>query len=133
MGHFQPSSSEPTLDVETLVRFAAVEDGLVATNFLGDEVESLDEAKTELLALLVFGDGDILDVTHKAKTVDAVPGKFLTSAIGIFYVMFSLAKFSLFFLEGRRVIQLPLYKQSSCSYDLPFGGVFNDEDVVCIL
>lgn len=62
MGHFQACSTESALHVEAFVRFAAIEDGLITANFLGDEVEGLDQTETELLALLVFGNGDIFDV-----------------------------------------------------------------------
>ena len=71
MGHLQARPPEAALDVEPLVGLAAVEDGLVAADLLGDEVEGLDEAEAELLALLVAGDGDVLDVADGAEAVDA--------------------------------------------------------------
>ena len=70
--HFQAGASEAALDVETLVGFAAVEDGLVAADLLGDEVERLDQAQTQLLALLIFRDGDVFDVTDETEAVDAI-------------------------------------------------------------
>lgn len=70
VGHLKTSSSEPALDVEALVGVAAVEDALVAANLLGDVVEGLDQAEAELLALLVLGDGDVLDVADLAQAVD---------------------------------------------------------------
>lgn len=72
--HLETSTAETALDVEALVGLAAVKDALVAADLLGDEIESLDEAETELLALLVLCDGDVLDVTDLAKAVDAVGG-----------------------------------------------------------
>lgn len=72
MGHLQAGPSEAAFDIEALVCFTAIEDRLVATDLLGDEVEGLDQAKTELLALLVFRDGDIFDVTDEAKIMDTV-------------------------------------------------------------
>lgn len=72
MGHLQPSASKPALEVKTLVCFAAVENGLVAADLFGDKVESLNQTKTELLALLVFSDGNIFDMTDKSKIMDAI-------------------------------------------------------------
>lgn len=69
--HLQASPLEATLDVESFVGVAAVKDGLVAADLVGDEVESLDQPKTQLLALLVFCDGDVLDVTNHAEVMDA--------------------------------------------------------------
>lgn len=66
MGHLQACSSESALDVEALVGVAAVEDALVAANLFGDEIEGLDESEAELLALLVLGDGNVLDVADLA-------------------------------------------------------------------
>jgi hypothetical protein len=69
--HLKTSSSEAALDVEALVRLAAVEDRLVAADLLGDEVERLDDPQAELLALLVLGDRDVFDVADEAEGVDA--------------------------------------------------------------
>lgn len=63
MCHFQTRPLEAALDVEALVGFATVENGLVATRPLGDKVQRLDHTETQLLALLVLGDCDILDVS----------------------------------------------------------------------
>lgn len=71
MRHLQARPPEPALDVEALVRLAAVEDALVAADLLGDVVERLDDAEAELLALLVLCDGDVLDVADLSKVVDA--------------------------------------------------------------
>ena len=77
MGHLQTRPPEAALDVEALVGLAAVEDALVAADLLGDVVEGLDKAEAELLALLVPGDGDVLDVSDGAEAVDAVEGRVL--------------------------------------------------------
>ena len=72
MRHFQPGFPKTALDVEALVRLAAVEDGLVAADVLGDEVECLNEAQAQFLALLVLGHRDILDVANETQAVDAM-------------------------------------------------------------
>lgn len=69
--HLQASPLEAALDVESLVGVAAVKDCLVAANLVGDEVEGLDQPKTQLLALLVLCDGDIFDVANHTEVVDA--------------------------------------------------------------
>jgi hypothetical protein len=72
MSHLQPSPTEATLDVEALVGLAAVQYALVAPNLLRDEVERLDNPQSQLLALLVLGHRDILDVADYPEVVDAV-------------------------------------------------------------
>ena len=66
MGHLETSSSEAALDIEALVGLAAVEDALITADLLSDVVEGLDDSETQLLALLVLCDGDILDVADRA-------------------------------------------------------------------
>jgi hypothetical protein len=70
--HLQTRSLEPALDVETLVGLRAVQNSLVAANVLGHVVQGLDDAQTELLALLVLCDGNVFDVADEAKVMDAV-------------------------------------------------------------
>nr|POE59058.1 hypothetical protein CFP56_24328 [Quercus suber] len=70
MRHLQPRALEPTLDVEPLIRLRAVEDGLVAAGMLCDEIEGLDDTQTQLLALLILGDRDILDVAYESEMDD---------------------------------------------------------------
>lgn len=70
MGHLKPSPPEAALDVETLVRLGAVQNGLVAADLLSYEVERLDDAQAEFLALLVLGDGDVFDVADETEVVD---------------------------------------------------------------
>lgn len=72
MSHLQPSPAEATLDVKALVGLAAVQYALVAPNLLRDEVERLDNPQSQLLALLVLGYRDILDVADYPEIVDAV-------------------------------------------------------------
>lgn len=72
MRHLQARSSEAALDVETLIRFAAVENALVAADLLGDKVKRLDQAKAQLLALLVAGDRNVFNVSDRSKVVNAV-------------------------------------------------------------
>jgi hypothetical protein len=80
VSHLQPSATEPALDIETLVGFTAVEDALVTTDFFGNKVEWLDEAKTEFLALLILGDGNVFNVSNVTETVDATQGGGYVSA-----------------------------------------------------
>lgn len=81
MRHLQTGPPESALDVEALVRLAAVEDALVAADFLGDVVERLDDAQTELLALLVLGDGDVLDVADLSEVVNTVYGSPISNSV----------------------------------------------------
>lgn len=64
MRHLQTSPLEPTLNIETLVGFRTIQNRLVAANFLGDEIERLDELEAKFLALLVFGDRDVFNVSY---------------------------------------------------------------------
>lgn len=70
--HLQAGAPKPALDVEPLVGLAAVEDGLVAPRLRGNVVERLDQPQAQLLALLVLGHRDVLDVSDRAEVVDAV-------------------------------------------------------------
>lgn len=70
VGHLQTSPPEATFDVETFVCLAAIQNSLVAADILGDVVECLDDAQTQLLALLVLGNGDVFNMADLAKTVD---------------------------------------------------------------
>jgi len=70
VGHLQAGTPEATLDVKALVGFAAVQDGLIAADLFGNEIEGLNQAKAELLALLILCYGNVLDMTDKAETVN---------------------------------------------------------------
>lgn len=72
MRHLQSRPLETALDVESLIGLRAVENGLVAADVLRHVVQRLDDAQTQLLALLVLGDGDVFDVTDEAEAVDAI-------------------------------------------------------------
>lgn len=69
--HLESGPAKTTLDVEALVNFAAVEDGLVAADVLRNVVKGLNHSQSKLLALLVLGDGDIFDVSNSAEGVNA--------------------------------------------------------------
>jgi len=70
MGHLQAGPPEPTLDIETFICLAAIQDALVTTHFLGDKIQGLDYLEAQLLPLLVLGDSDIFDVAYYAQIVD---------------------------------------------------------------
>jgi hypothetical protein len=72
MCHLQPRPLVSTLDVESLICFAAIKNTLVASHLLRDEVQCLNELQPKFLPLLVFRDGNIFDVANKAKVMDAV-------------------------------------------------------------
>lgn len=75
MCHLKTRPLEPTLDIEALVGFGAVQNGFVAANVLRHVVQGLDDAQAELLALLVLCDCDVFDVADEAEVVDAVKRK----------------------------------------------------------
>lgn len=72
VGHFQTCPLEAALDVETLVGLGTVQDALVATGALSDEVQRLDHLQTELLSLLVLCNCNILNMARLAQVVDAM-------------------------------------------------------------
>jgi hypothetical protein len=72
MGHLQPSPSKSTLYVEALVGLTAIEYALVAADLLGDVIERLNDPQSQLLALLILRDRDVLDVANYSQVVDAV-------------------------------------------------------------
>lgn len=75
VSHLQASPLEAALDVKAFVGLGTVENRLVAADLVRDEVESLDQAQTQLLALLVLCDGDIFDVTDHSETVNTAVTK----------------------------------------------------------
>lgn len=81
MCHFQTGPLEAALDIEALVGFAAVQNGLVAARLLRNKVQRLDHPETQLLALLILGDGDVLDVSDRPEIVDAKEKRKDVSAI----------------------------------------------------
>jgi spore coat protein CotH len=72
MCHFQSSSFETTLDIESFICFAAVQDGLVASDLLSGVVQCLYDSQTKLFALLVLRDSDVLDVTDESQFMDTI-------------------------------------------------------------
>lgn len=54
----------------TYVLVAAVQDRLVAPTVLADARQRLDDAEPELLALLTFVDGNVLDVAHAPESAE---------------------------------------------------------------
>jgi len=70
VSHLESCAAEAALHIKPLVVLAAVQDGLVAAGVGGDEVESLDDAQAQLLALLVLCHGDVLDVADGAQRMD---------------------------------------------------------------
>lgn len=115
MRHLQTCPPEAALDVEALVCLAAVEDSLVAADLLGDEVECLDQPQTQLLALLVLGYRDVLDVSDEPEVVDAARKSWLAMAQW----------------RGccsKKHSQLPLDNQCPGAHDL--AAVLNHENVV---
>lgn len=66
MCHLQPRTFEAALNIEPLVRLAAVQNALVTAHLGGDKVERLNDLKAKFLALLIFCDGDVFDMSDKA-------------------------------------------------------------------
>jgi hypothetical protein len=121
VGHLESGPAETALHVEALVVLAAVEDGLVAADLLGDEIEGLDEAQAELLALLVLGDGDVLDVADEAEVVDALGVSVFVSVLGEYLL-----------LSGSLCSQFALGQQGAGADDAGWRGVgvLDDNDKV---
>ena len=59
--------------VLTYILVTTVQDRLVAPAVLADARQSLDDTETELLALLAFVHGDILDVAHAPESAEELP------------------------------------------------------------
>lgn len=64
------SPRRPSQRRRTYIGIAAVQDGLVAPIVLTDVREGLDDALTELLALLALVDGNVLNVTDATETAE---------------------------------------------------------------
>jgi len=70
VGHLQPSASKAAFEIETLVWFGTVEDALITTNLLGNVVQRLDKPQSQLFALLLPRDGNVLDMADDPQRVD---------------------------------------------------------------
>lgn len=134
--HLEAGALEAALDVEALVGLAAVEDGLVAADALGDVVEGLDEAQAQLLALLVLGDGDVLDVADQTEVVDAVCVWLAVRSRGVSYTASSRSGrvcVCVYVCKkgrgGGGNVQFPLGDQGARAHDAA-GAVLDDQDVV---
>jgi hypothetical protein len=75
MCHLKTRPLVSALDVESLVCLATVENALVTSNLLRDEIQSLDQLEAELLSLLVFGDCNIFNMPYETQMVNAM-GKY---------------------------------------------------------
>ena len=70
MCHLQTGSFETAFDVEPFVSFATVQNGLVAAHLLRDIVQSLDDAQSKLLSLLVLRNRDVFNVANHSHIVN---------------------------------------------------------------
>lgn len=70
MRHFQASPLETTLNIEAFVGLTAVQYALIATDLLSNVVERLDDAQTQLLALLVLCYGNVFNVSHQPHVMN---------------------------------------------------------------
>ena len=100
MCHFETRSSKTALDIEPLIRFRAIENGLrrqyqynsasltqsgrrkkgtahlIASHLLSHIIQRLNNPQPEFLALLILGDGDILNMSHEAQLMYTIsPGQ----------------------------------------------------------
>jgi hypothetical protein len=72
MRHFQSRPLESTFDIESLVRFRAIENTLIAPHIHSNEIKGLNYFQPELLPLLILRDRDVFDVSYNAEVVDAI-------------------------------------------------------------
>ena len=70
MRHLQASPLVATLDIEAFVGLRAIQDGLVTPDLLSHEIQRLNDPQPQLLALLVLGHSNVLDVSNKPQLVD---------------------------------------------------------------
>ena len=71
MCHLEPSSLVAAFDIEALVGFRAVQDGLVAPNLLRYMIQCFYDVKAKVFPLLVFRNRNVLNMTDESKIVDA--------------------------------------------------------------
>jgi len=70
MRHLQPRPLKPALDIEPLIGLTTVQNRLIAADLLRDKIKRLNNAQPQLLALLVLGDSNVLNVPDKPELVD---------------------------------------------------------------
>lgn len=70
MSHLQTRTLKPTLDIEPFIGLTTVQNTLVTADVLGHGIQGLDDAQPQLLALLVLGHGDVLNVADQTHIVD---------------------------------------------------------------
>lgn len=70
MRHLKSRPLEPTFDIEPFVGLGAIQNGLVAPDLLGDEIQRLDDPEAKLLALLVLGNSNIFNVADETQLVN---------------------------------------------------------------
>lgn len=70
MCHLQPCPLKPTLDIEPLIRLTAIQNRLITPNLLSYKVQRLNNPQAQFLALLVFGDCNVLNVADQTELVD---------------------------------------------------------------
>ncbi len=71
MCHLQSCPLEAALDIESLIRFAAIQNAFVAAYLSSYIIKGLDDLEAELLALLVLCNSDIFDMADETKVVNA--------------------------------------------------------------
>lgn len=135
VSHLKPGTAEAALDIEALIRLAAVENGLVAAHLGGDVVERLDDAQPQLLTLLIFCDGDVLDVADRRERVDAMCRERSAALLRPSSSSSSSSPVGLPLQSESNHLQLALYDQGAGADDACGRrvGVLNNEDEIAAL
>ena len=69
--HFESRPLKATLNVKALIGLAAVKDRLVAANLVGNEIECLDQPKTQFFPLLVLRNRNVFDMGDRSEAMNA--------------------------------------------------------------
>lgn len=69
MSHFQSSSFETTLDIESLICLTAVQDRFVTSDLLGNIVQRLYDPQPQLFPLLILVHRDVFNVSDSSHVV----------------------------------------------------------------
>lgn len=72
MSHFNRLFLVTTFGIETHILQRAIENALVTAHVDGNTVECFDQLLAEVFALMVFCDGDILDVAADSEIVNTI-------------------------------------------------------------